>query len=103
MKELEKILNKIVDFFIKLFNKIYNNTIKYYNKLLFDFNKQNTIKKMYEPSINRRLDEHKLLIETLNSLKSEEQKLNTSIKKYTSNINILEEKTIYMQDFLNNN
>lgn len=103
MEELEKLLNILVDFFIVTFKKINIFLVTYYDKLLFYFNKQNTIKKMYEPSIKKRIEKNNKLNITLKEVKLEEYKLNDSIKNNKDKLLNLEKKMNIIEDYINNN
>lgn len=103
MEELEKLLNILVDFFIVTFKKINIFLVTYYDKLLFYFNKQNTIKKMYEPSIKKRIEKNNKLNITLKEVKLEEYKLNDSIKNNKNKLFNLEKKINVIEDYINNN
>ncbi|GAA0116190.1 hypothetical protein [Clostridium senegalense] len=103
MEELEKLLNILVDFFIVTFKKINIFLVTYYDKLLFYFNKQNTIKKMYEPSIKKRIEKNNKLNITLKEVKLEEYKLNDSIKNNKDKLFNLEKKMNIIEDYINNN
>ncbi|GAA0126061.1 MULTISPECIES: hypothetical protein [Clostridium] len=102
MEELEKLLSRLVDFLIITFKKINIFLVTYYDKLLFYFNKQNTIKKMYEPSIKKRTEENAKLNDTLKQLKLEEYTLNNSIKNAKNKLFMLEKKIDSTEDCIKN-
>lgn len=101
MNEINKILDKLCDLTIDSTKQIYKSILKYYNRIKFDFNKQNTIKKMYEPSIEKRLTANEALLEKLKKLKHEENTLSSTIKGYQKEVSTLNHKIHLIQDILN--
>lgn len=101
MNEINKILDKLCDLTIDSTKQIRKSILKYYNRIKFDFNKQNTIKKMYEPSIEKRLTANEVLLEKLKKLKNEENTLSSTIKGYQKEVSNLDRKIHLIQDILN--
>ncbi|MGG7165729.1 hypothetical protein [Clostridium ihumii] len=101
MNEINKILDKLCDLTIDSTKQICKSILKYYNRIKFDFNKQNTIKKMYEPSIEKRLTANEALLEKLKKLKNEENTLSSTIKGYQKEVSTLDRKIHLIQDILN--
>lgn len=83
----DKLIKMIKVFLIKV--KLFLNRI--YNNLIFIFNKQETIKKMYEPIISEKISHNKELQKQLLSLKENNKLILKEIQQYNlknSDLNI---------------
>lgn len=83
----DKLIKMIKVFLIKV--KLFLNKI--YNNLIFLFNKQETIKKMYEPTISEKINYNKELEKQLLSLKENNKLILKEIQQYNlenSDLNI---------------
>lgn len=91
----------------KIFHSIslfYNNikclVYKFLDKILFLFNKQRTLQKMYEPMVKNRLNINKELNADLRKLQHENRKLMEEIRVLTSDNSQLQAKLSALQDMI---
>ncbi|MCY6371945.1 hypothetical protein [Clostridium ganghwense] len=98
-----EILDKLLKIIKLLFSKVklFLNTI--YNRLLFIFNKQETIKKMYEPIIDEKTQFNKNLQKQLLSLKEDNNIIIKKIKTCDLDNSELKTKTDMLQSLLLDN
>ncbi|MCY6355798.1 hypothetical protein [Clostridium sp. ZS2-4] len=94
-----KLIKMIKVFLIKV--KLYLNRI--YNNLIFVFNKQETIKKMYEPIIGEKISHNKKLQKQLLSLKEDNKLILQEIQQYTVKNSDLNKKVDILQNLILDN
>lgn len=94
-----KLIKMIKIFLIKV--KLFLNRI--YNNLIFIFNKQETIKKMYEPIISEKLIHNKELQKQLLSLKENNNLILKEIQQYNLKNSDLNMKVDMIQSLLLDN
>ncbi|GAA0123972.1 MAG: hypothetical protein KID00_10460 [Clostridium argentinense] len=92
MKKLQEIIDLLSTNLLIIVEKISKSLYKVYNDMVFNFNKQNTIKKMFEPTIDKKEDINKKLLNNLKSLKSENEKIDNKINFVKKDNSKIEEK-----------
>ncbi|WP_291581627.1 hypothetical protein [Clostridium sp. UBA6640] len=97
MKKLQEIIDFLSTQLLVIVRRISESIYKVYNNIVFNFNKQNTIKKMFEPTIDKKQDINKELLNDLKYLKDKRENLENKIDcikkenlKIEKKINILE-------------
>lgn len=101
MNKVEEIIDLLATYLLKGIKISKHNINKIYNKLLFNFNKKNTIKKMCEPIIEKRVSINENLYKDLNNLDKEEKIVLDNIKATKKEILALQKKIELMENILN--
>ena len=85
-----------------ILNSIKKHLAALVDKVIFIFNKQLTIKKMYEPSIKNRLEKVKLLEDKLKKLNKENTNYIKEIDKVKKENTLLKSKIDLIKEFIIN-
>lgn len=97
MKKLQEIIDFLSTKLLIIVRIISKSIYRVYNNIVFNFNKQSTIKKMFEPTIDKKQNINKELLNYLKCLKNKTENLENKINcikkensKIEEKINILE-------------
>ncbi|ERI93889.1 hypothetical protein HMPREF1982_01341 [Clostridiales bacterium oral taxon 876 str. F0540] len=94
------IMDELKIIIINLLNKIKLFIFKIYDKLLFMFNKQATLQRMYKPILENKQNKIETLKEELNLIKKENEAKNKKLLDLSKENNILNSKIALIQNIL---
>lgn len=96
-------MNEYILIIQKYLIKVKKYLLVFYNKIKFTFNKQITIKKMYEPMIESRSITNKELLNNLNEITNENKLLIEKSKRLITENHNLKNKILLAQELLTKN
>lgn len=92
MKKLEEIIDFLSTHLLIIVRNFSKSLYRVYNNMVFNFNKQNTIKKMFEPTIDKKETINRELLNNLKSLKNTNEHLDDEINSIKKENLKIEEK-----------